>query len=395
MLWFYWRRARLSLLVAGAAFGSLAVLVLVAGAVGPAGQAGPAGRLVSKVPPNKTLASRASAAQFRGSDRAPRQTRRVQRGVDLMTSAVVACNTISYAGSQMVAWWGSGDSSAYLIGVWHRSGEPEVADGVRGGDGDASAGSSIQLGTAADHATAGVLSVSPWMLSLLRANYLIEYAGDGTAIGRVARIVAVRRHDGSLAARYWLDSSTGLPLRREMFDEGGHLVNEGAFIDLTVGPSSQGPAPSQAAQAWSVDAVRTSELPLLRKEGWPVPSTLDGNLSLVGVSRNRAGAGVVVDASYSDGLSVVSVFMQRGQLARALPGWRADQVRGLPVYSSEPDRRSLAWSADGVVYTVISDAPPSAVTRIVAQLPHDRDSGIWQRIERGLARIGSWFDPFG
>jgi sigma-E factor negative regulatory protein RseB len=232
------------------------------------------------------------------------------------------------------------------------------------------------------------------MLNLLRTNYMIEYSGDGTAVGRVARIVAVRRHDGSLAARYWLDSSTGLPLRREMFDERGHLVNEGAFINISLGPSAPGPALSQAAQAWSADAARTSEMSRLRKQGWPVPPRLDGDMSLVGVRRDQAKSGVVVDASYSDGLSVVSVFMQRGQLVGALPGWRADQVRGLPVYSSEPDHRSLAWSADGVVYTVISDAPPTAVALIVAQLPHDHDAGLWKRVRRGLERIASWFNPF-
>jgi hypothetical protein len=294
-----------------------------------------------------------------------------------------------------VAWWGAGDSTAYLIGVWHRSGEPEVAEGVRDARGEPPPGSTVQPGTSAsNHATAGVLSVSPWMLDLLRTNYMIEYSGDGTAVGRVARIVAVRRHDGSLAARYWLDSITGLPLRREMFDEGGHLVNEGAFINISLGPSAPVPAPSQAAQAWSADAARTSKLPRLRKEGWPVPSRLDGDMSLVGVSRDQARSGVVVDASYSDGLSVVSVFMQRGQLVGALPGWRADEVRGLPVYSSEPDHRSLAWSADGVVYTVISDAPPTAVALIVAQLPHDHHVGLWKRVRRGLQRIASWFNPF-
>lgn len=390
MLWFYWRRARLSVLVAGVALGSIAALAIVAGAVSPKTDTGR-----GPAAPRKTLASRASSAQLRPAGRAPTDATSSHLGVNLMNSAVAACNTVSYAGVQMVAWWGAGDSTAYLIGVWHRSGEPEVADGVRDARGEPPPGSTVQPGTSAsNHATAGVLSISAWMLNLLRTNYMIEYSGDGSAVGRVARIVAVRRHDGSLAARYWLDSITGLPLRREMFDEGGHLVNEGAFINISLGLSAPGPAPSQAAQAWNADAARTSELPRLRKEGWPVPSRLDGDMSLVGVSRNQARSGVVVDASYSDGLSVVSVFMQRGQLVGALPGWRADDVRGLPVYSSEPDHRSLAWSAGGVVYTVISDAPPTAVALIVAQLPHDHHVGLWKRVRRGLERIASWFNPF-
>jgi sigma-E factor negative regulatory protein RseB len=386
MLWFYWRRVRLTVLAAGVALGSLAVLATVAGAVG---------QETATSAPRKTLADQASGQRPDQVSPSPADTESIQRGVSLMDAAVAACESVSYAGVQMVAWWGAGDSTAYLIGVWHKSGEPEVADGVRDAGSDPSPESIVQPGvSAADHATAGVLSVSPWMLSLLRANYLIEYSGAGTAVGRAARVVAVRRHDGSLAARYWLDSITGLPLRREMYDERGHLVNEGAFINLSIGPAVVGPAPSQAAKAWSAGTARTSALPKLRKQGWQVPSRLDGDMSLVGVSSDHAKSGVVVDASYSDGLSVVSVFMQRGELSDALPGWRAAEVRGLPVYSSEPDHRSLAWSAGDVVYTVISDAPPTSVDLIVAQLPHDHHVGLWQRVRRGLARIGSWFNPF-
>ncbi len=36
-----------------------------------------------------------------------------------------------------------------------------------------------------------------------------------------ARIVDVYRFDGSLAARFWLDTRTLVPLRREDFDSAG------------------------------------------------------------------------------------------------------------------------------------------------------------------------------
>jgi negative regulator of sigma E activity len=386
MLWFYWRRVRFLVLATGVALSSIAALIVIAGSVSPA---------ASRTAARKTLASRVSAAQLRRAGQVPVEIVGVRRGVRLMAAAAAACRRVSYSGLQMVAWWGADDSTGYLIGVWHRAGEPEVADGIDGTDADMSVGSIAEPGmAAADHATAGVLSVSPWMLNLLQANYLIQYAGVGVALGRVASIVAVRRHDGSLAARYWLDRATGLPLRREMFDLSGRLVNEGAFIDLTFGGSAPGVAPSKGTQAWSTQSAR-SDLPRLRHQGWPVPPTLAGNMSLVSLSRESLKSGVVVDASYSDGLSVVSVFMQHGELAGALPGWSEDQVRGMKVYSSEPDQRSLAWSAAGVVFTVISDAPQTAVDRIVAQLPHEHDIGIWRRIGRGLARIGSWFNPFG
>ena len=205
-----------------------------------------------------------------------------------MSAAVSACRTVSYAGAQLVAWWGAGQSTAYLIQVWHQSGEPEVADSAGGADSDGVPGSITRPGAAAsDHAAAGVLSVSSWMLKLLRSNYLIQYAGPGAADGRPAQVVTVRRRDGSLAARYWLDHATDLPLRREMFNSRGQLVNEGAFIDLDFGSRALSPVPSRITQAWRTQSTK-SDLPRLRRQGWPVPVTLAGDMALIGVSRAAA-----------------------------------------------------------------------------------------------------------
>jgi sigma-E factor negative regulatory protein RseB len=382
MLWFYWRRIRLGVLVTGVALGAVAALMLVAGSIGPAQNN--RGRSV--------MASNSGAKFKRPAGRPAGNSTDVHRGLSLMAAAVAACRTVSYEGTQMVAWWGRDDTTAYLISVWHRSGEPEVADGAGGAAG--APNSIAEPGAAAaDHSTAGVLSVSAWMLHLLRANYLIEYIGSGTADGRSAQVVAVRRLDGSLAARYWLDRMTSLPLRREMFDQHGRLVSEGAFIALNFGDVDGQPVPPPIAHAWTAQPT-TKDLHSMRQRGWQVPASL-ADMALVGISQAPNKSGAVLDASYSDGLSVVSVFMQHGQLAGRLPGWSREKVRGFAVYSSEPDQRSLAWSAGGVVYTVISDAPQSTVDQVVTQLPHDRDSGIWARVGRGLKRMGSWFDPFG
>ncbi len=324
-----------------------------------------------------------------------------------MTAAVSACRTVAYRGVQIVAWSSPGESSSYLLDVWHRPGEPELAEGD--GDGDDRDSSAHEPGSAAGRGAVGVLSISAGMLDLLRINYVIEYAGPGTSSDRPAQIVAVRRHDGTLAARYWLDRQTGLPLRREMFDQSGQLVSEGAFIDLELGDKGIGLEPSVQGQAWRTyvplaerlaphSRPTAARLIALHADGWPLPSRLAGNMVLAGVTRTATPSGPVVDASYSDGLSVVSVFMQHGELSGSLPGWHEEQVGGRQVYSTVPGQladEGLAWSAHGVVFTIIADAPPQAVTEVVAQLPHDRHTGFWMRVVRGLKRIGSWFDPFG
>ena len=387
MLWLYWRRVRLTILVVSLALCAMGALVIGtayligsghAESVGQAGSGQPGG---TSGPGLRPLADAASGRQ----------------GLRMMEAAAVASQTVSYHGDQMVAWWGSGGASSYLIQVWHRPGEPALVDGDDAGQlrpGPAPQPTNAGVGAiSGGHVVAGVLSVSPWMLALMRSNYVIEYAGSGSSIGRPAFIVALRRRDGVLAAQYWLDQATGLPLRRQLFDASGHLVNEGSFIDLKIGDGDIGQEPVPILRGWSARPAATA-LASLRRHGWFVPSALASDLELVTVTSASTSSGSVLDASYSDGLSVVSVFMQRGELPSALHGWHRADVGGLAVYSSEPDERSLAWSAQGIVYTVIADAPPGTVDEVVAGLPHDQSLGFWQRVNHGLDRMGSWFDPF-
>jgi sigma-E factor negative regulatory protein RseB len=387
MLWLYWRHVRGFIAGVCAALAMAMALVVAAASLG--GTARSVGtpqsaRLPAARPPRRLPAPQPDAAA-------------VQRGVALMNAAAVACRSISYHGVQMVAWSTTGGSDAYLIEVWHHSGEPELAQG------DDDVDDHVPSADASNDAVIGVLSISSQMLGLLRTNYVIEYAGTGSSSDRPATIVAVWRHDGTLAARYWLDRITGLPLRREIFDPSGHLVNEGAFIDLKIGVNQVGLVPSVRARAWRTQPG-TAGFAVLRRHGWTVPKTLAGNMTLVGITATASRSGQVLDASYSDGLSVVSVFMQRGELPDTLRGWHKARVNGKPVYLTETaglGERGLAWSAGGYVYTVIADAPADTVADVVGQLPHDRaDDGfalaaIWRRVGRGLARIGSWVNPFG
>jgi sigma-E factor negative regulatory protein RseB len=380
MLWLYWRRIRVLVLSLGAAVAAAAVLVLVSVTLGGPSLPASASRS-GGIPP---------ASPLRRYSVPSADTARVHRGLMLMKAAAAACQSVSYHGLQTVAWSSAAGAYSYLIEVWHRSGQPELSEG------DNDVDDKVPGAAASNDAAIGVLTVSPRMLTLLRTNYVIEYDGAGTSSGRSAVIVVIRRPDGSLAARYWLDQVTDLPLRREMFDSRGDLVNEGAFIDLNIGGKSVSVLPQPKARAWNAQ-LTSAGVATLRRGGWTVPQLMAGNMTLIGITRTGTTAGVVVDASYSDGLSVVSVFIQRGELPGSLPGWRQVRLNGLPVYLTQSTglgERGVAWSAGGFVYTVIADAPAQTVQDVVMQLPHDHDAGFWDRVERGLRRIGSWFDPF-
>jgi sigma-E factor negative regulatory protein RseB len=85
-------------------------------------------------------------------------------------------------------------------------------------------------------------------------------------------------------------------------------------------------------------------------------------------------------------------------LPKALPGWHQADVDGdrvLLTRSGGLGGQGLAWSARGLVYTIIADAPSAAVATVVTELPHDGSTGFWPRVVSGLQRMASWFDPFG
>jgi sigma-E factor negative regulatory protein RseB len=314
---------------------------------------------------------------------------RARMGLRLLSEAAAACQDVPYQGVQMVATWGSAGTTAEVIDVWHQAGRAAVAKSAATAAGPTVPGT----GSAGGQDPDGTLGLSTRMLQLIQANYQVVYEGQGSALGRSAEIVEVLRGNGRPAARFWVDSTTKLPLRRELFDDSSHLVSEAAFIDLEIGSSDLRGMPAAPERTWS-GRLGHAQMLALRAKGWPLPGKLPDNLVLFAASETSTKSGEVVDLSYSDGLSVVSLFVQRGELPRAMPGWREEAVLGHTVYSTNPDGRSLVWSANGFVYTLIADAPTTTVDRVVASLPHLDQPGFWGRIGRGLGRLASWADPF-
>ena len=234
------------------------------------------------------------------------------------------------------------------------------------------------------------------MLALLGQHYVAVYRGTGAADGRVAAIVEVYRFDGTLAARYWLDSRTMVPLRREVFDSSDELVSDDAFVKVRIGALAGHPAATAASTAsgpaWVTVSSPASLLASLAGQGWQLPATLSGTLPLYAASWSGSGSGQVTDLEYSDGLNVISLFVQRGTLAASMPGWRPMSLDGRHVYVSG---HSVTWAGHGLVYTMIADAPPATVTAAVTGLPDGGQPGLVDRLKRGADRLAHLVDPFG
>jgi sigma-E factor negative regulatory protein RseB len=318
------------------------------------------------------------------------------RALRLLTQAAQAAVLTSYQGEEIVTRWSNGSGSMLVSDVWHVSGGQTITQTLAAGS-----ALSSQPYLSADNdgqQPEGVLGVTVPLIQLLEAHYIVAYAGAGSADSRTAQVVEAWRTDGSLAARFWLDDATKLPLEREVFDSGAHVISQDVFIKVHVAanapvavPSADGPADPPGP--WT-DPLSRAQLLALHAQGWLVPARLPGGLALFTGARTTTGTGSVLDLGYSDGLSVISVFEQRGDLAAKLAGWQKTIVAGHAIYIAEPDQRSLTWASHDMVYTVMADAPAQTVDAVVGALPHDGPPGFWKRMSRGFVRLASWVNPF-
>jgi sigma-E factor negative regulatory protein RseB len=368
-----------------------------------------------------SAAGRAAAA-----GKAPVAARRpaTVQAVRLLAQAAQAAIVTSYQGQEILTRWSQGGGSVLVSSIWHVSGGQTVTQTTADG---ASLSSQSYLSSDTDgQSPEGVLGVTAPLVQLLESHYVVAYAGTGSADNRTAQVVEAWRADGSIAARFWLDDATKLPLEREVFDTAAHVIGQDVFIDVSfTAPGGLGPAaaggkansvvppgasrapagsPQQAAAAsagarvsapqapWT-DPLSRRQLLALRSRGWLVPAALPGGLSLFTGAETQADSGAVLDLGYSDGLSMVSVFEQRGKLPATLPGWRKIKTGGHVVFTL-PDQHSLTWSGHGIVFTMVADAPSQSVDAAVGALPHDGPTGFWKRMSRGLVRVASWVNPF-
>ncbi|MDA8369588.1 MAG: hypothetical protein M0026_06925 [Nocardiopsaceae bacterium] len=308
----------------------------------------------------------------------------------LLRDAARAARDLSYAGVQSVTSSSVGGTESQLVEVVHRPGE---------GTGFASASPQAEPDTPSIvvEPSPSLLKLDVELLEELAANYRVTRSGIGVVGGQQATAVEALRADGTAAGRFWIDDETLLPLRREVFDDAGRIAHSSAFLTVETGART-GPLPGSTEQTgpWD-DTLSGAELAELRDEGWHAPEQLSWNLRLVEARSTEDTGRPVVHLTYSDGLSTVSVFTQRGRLIEKSPGTieglSAVVEDGGTVYVGDQGQHRRVWESAGFVYTLLADAPPELVTPVVAGFPKPEGTGFWARVARGfdrLTRLGGW-----
>lgn len=319
--------------------------------------------------------------------------------MNLMTQAAKAAVLTSYQGEEIDSRWDFGGGSLFVSDIVHVSGGQTWMQTQATAPGTSS--QTYQSSDPDGGSSEGVLGVTATLVKLLDDHYVVAYAGAASADNRPAQVVEAWRGDGSLAALFYLDRATKLPLERRVYDTTSHVVEESFFINVQIGKPAGLPqaqaiganAKEQQDGPWTVP-IPPAKLLAFAQSGWRVPAELPGGLTLFTGALTGTPAGPVLDLGYSDGLYAVSLFEQRGKLAAKLAGWQKAAVGGRIVYAAGSPQRSLTWSGNGMVYTLIADAPAPTVVAAVQALPYDKPPGFWKRMSRGLARLAGLVNPF-
>ncbi|MCI0687445.1 MAG: hypothetical protein L0Y54_09455 [Sporichthyaceae bacterium] len=305
----------------------------------------------------------------------------------LLHRAETAAYAVPFTGVRYLATWCPRGTTSAIADVSHVPGVGTTVSVRQTGADALGAGS-------AGHIVRGPGRERALTEGLVARNFRVVLAGMDKVAGRSAAIVEARQPvTDAVVARMWLDTETGLVLRQEVFDSHGAVVRADGFLAIKVDRPVRAGSPAPPTEPpVAPDALAAGNTGI-----WTAPAELPYALRLYQLRQFDHPSGMIVHASYSDGLSTASVFVQRGRLdPQALTGYTRVRYGDASVYVYDGTPRRVMWAADGSIYTILTDGPEEMIQAVVTALPSDTgDDGVLDRMGRGLARVGSWFNPFG
>jgi sigma-E factor negative regulatory protein RseB len=196
--------------------------------------------------------------------------------------------------------------------------------------------------------------------------YRIEALPNSHVLGRAARVIVVNPKDQfRFGYRLWLDENTAMPLKTQLCDARGQVIEQILFARLDM--------PENIADSELTPAVRTDGMRWVRQgpshdSASPTLSAYRASELPPGFRLTVSGAqtlgGATVPAShlvYSDGLATVSVFVEAKPDEKLKPDDK-------PSAAPEPPMQGLARVGSGFAFsTVVQGHQVTAVGEVPAQ----------------------------
>lgn len=192
------------------------------------------------------------------------------------------------------------------------------------------------------------------------SEYDVSIVREERVAGRRALLLAIRPHDGyRFGHRLWLDRETAFPLRTELIDSSGQLVEQLKFADITLNGSipDQALTPSFSLDdfTWYSEPRRAEVLDI--ETDW-VSDDLPGGFRVISTrTEELPGAeSPVTHIVYGDGLATVSVFIAD----------RHDDK--IARHYSVGIANSYSTVIDGRQVTAVGEVPSATVQRIAQSM---------------------------
>ncbi len=184
--------------------------------------------------------------------------------------------------------------------------------------------------------------------------YELTFVADGTVAGRATRVLEVRPVDGfRFGYRLSLDQVTAMPLKSQLIDSSGAMVEEIMFtsIDISDAIAVMDLEPSLSTE--SLQLMETSDATdAAVRSGWRVERVPDGFMLIASRAKLAPGApGPMEQLVYSDGLASVSLFIEMKMAAD-------ENAEGL---SSMGAANAYTTIINGYLVTAVGDVPVQTV----------------------------------
>lgn len=211
----------------------------------------------------------------------------------------------------------------------------------------------------------------PEQLSALNENYLIRRGEEERVAGFHAHTLVFQARDKlRYSHKMWAHSDSGLLLKAVVLDEPGHVIEQYAFTQLTIGGDIDRKwiVSEKALQLQHVDAIlEAAGKPV--SSGWQVGGLPVGFKKIFEMRRTlRGGKAPVVHMVFSDGLAGISVFIESmSNKPEVRPGWYSQGA--VHIYSQ---------IAGDNLLTVVGEVPRQTLLQVAESVSmkgmnHDRN----------------------
>lgn len=196
----------------------------------------------------------------------------------------------------------------------------------------------------------------------LEAHYEITLGGNARVADRAVRVLEIRpRDEFRYGYRLWLDETTAMPLRSQLFDERGRVVEQIHFTAIEV-PADIPAADLEATiDTTGFTTLRAPEISpsAAANISWRAVVVPGGFKLSVATQSQMAGSDTPVEhLVYSDGLATVSVFIEARET-------KADVGEGFSNFGST---NAFSTTLRGRKVTAMGEVPPQTVRTIATSL---------------------------